>query len=260
MSNSKIDSFISQELRTRIDAFDFSQDEDIHCMHVDQSGRPRVVINPIIEIFWLREEFGGNFDRLVLDLNGLWHWEHDEYYPEYWVADNWKINYPDCLYWYYNMPPRDYLGWMEDDCPIYGKAVNSLCSYEYFESINDVRIDHLPVHGLRSGTVRLLGKVILDDDHLKAYVNPKYSIYSPRRSIHCSKATKIIEPPNSKYEFWLSVGESESETLFTVFYPIKHTQYISVLVSQLGKITSFRWKNGANGLFEEFSTVIPQVL
>lgn len=250
MPNLEADTFISQDIRNHIDDLNFSSDENIQCMDIDQRGRPRCILNPILEIFWLREEFGGNFDRVVMDLNGLWHWEHDEYYPEYWVAENWRINYPDCLSWHYNRPPTDYLGWMEDDCPVYGREVNSLCCYEYFKSVHDVNIDLLPIHRFRSGTVRIQGKIVLDDDNLKAYVNPKYSIYSPYRTIRCTKATKLIEPPNSRYEFWLSVGKSESEPLFTVFYPVKQTKYISVLVSHLDDLTNWHWRNGAQGLFE----------
>lgn len=185
--------------------------------------KPTFIVSPIIEIYWERAfSDGGDYDRVVMDYNGEWHWEHNEHYPEYYMALHWRENYPECMDWYYNNPPHDYLGWMSDDCPDYGKHVNSLCWSRRYSSFHEL----LSKNKWAINESAFVAHINVCDEtyawgHFRAFVNPKFKKFSLRPSIECCLATQDKNPTIENYIHWLSLGFTESEPALEVFYPIE---------------------------------------
>lgn len=227
-------------------------DITVEALEVDYKNRPLYVLNPILDItFSVNRCDGGDYERVVLDKNLLWHWEHNEHYPEYYVAQHWRDNYPECLDWWHSGPPSDYQGWISDECPIYGKGVNSLCWYKHYRSffrlLADNRIYAEKI--ITEGTIFINGQKIVSYE-LKAFVNKELKLFSPCKTICCETLSRP-ERKRKGYKHWLNIGIEESNPLIKVYYPLNANKDIRVLTSYKGKDKYFNWNHGRLGLFSE---------
>ena len=88
------------------------------CLKTDERGQPCYIINPIFQLHISSRTNMGDYDRIVLDVSGIWHWEHSEYYPEYYSG------HPDYSTDYGNYDDIDEIVPPDDD-PVSGEVVNS---------------------------------------------------------------------------------------------------------------------------------------
>lgn len=221
--------------------------ESVECIDQDIMGKPVGILNPIFELYF--ESKGSiicDYDRVLLSPDGVWHWEHEDYYPEYAVACSWELNYPENLSYYYNRPPDSFPGYIEPEHPEWGSIVNSLCWYHHHHSIDSFvkkDFDLLPVE-LSEGYIAVNG-VKLVNFGLNVYVNPDKWKYAPKGS---SLAERVIKAP-ANYVHWLTLGVSENESSIFVFYPKEPKHDIKVKIRHGKKVYTIDWWHGSRGLF-----------
>lgn len=241
-----------QEELAEIDIPDF-----VECMREDEQGLPVRVINPVFEIYF-EPQFGliCDFDRIVLDANGLWHWEHEEYYPEYAAGQMWALDYPENMTWHYNSPPSWFTGQIEDDDPIYGKIVNSLSWYEYFSSFQELLEDNeLSFPPIVSSGVSMLAGIRKEHVMLRTYVNPATK-FAPSGS----RPAKVKVKPPKGFKHWLTFGITEEHPEVQVFYPIRPSGEIQVRVHHEGNVHYLTWRHGQGGLYARLKRFISETL
>lgn len=228
--------------------------EFIECVGSNERNNPTGVINPIFELYF--EPQGAmlcDYDRILLAPDGVWHWEHEDYYPEYAQACIWELNYPENLDYYSNRPPDTFPGYIEPEHPIWGKVVNSLSWYSYFDSIDSFIQEGnglLPIN-LDKGFIAVNG-IKLTNFELNTFVNPVQGLYAPKMS-HEGKI-KVRAP--SQYVHWLTIGTNENEPLVFVFYPQKPKKRIRVILLHDNVEHSVMWTHGHSGLTREIDDYI----
>ncbi|KXI21089.1 hypothetical protein AS132_20650 [Photobacterium sanguinicancri] len=224
---------------------------EVSCLELDESGHPLYVLNPVLEIYSEPVFSIGDYDRIVMDVDFNWHWEHNEYYPEYYVGQELseKARSGDTS-WRNHIPPN-FPDYIEPDDPIYGAIVNSLCWYIYASSFEElIESTHDEIDHLCNVRLSVNSEYVDSFGILIAFVNPRKIEFSPRNSISCERSTKLILAPQG-YWHWLSVGYQESELFAHVFYPKRAKGHINVIVNHGSKQSTIKWNHGCKGLFSE---------
>ncbi len=230
--------------------------ESVECLEQDTVGEPVGILNPIFELYF--ESKGAmicDYDRVLLSPDGIWHWEHEDYYPEYAEACFWELNYPENLDYYYNRPPDSFPGHIEPEHPEWGSIVNSLSWYHHHSSIDSLikkDLDLFPTE-LDEGYIAVNG-IKLVNFGLNVFVNPDKWKYAPKSS---HVAEKVIKAP-AKYVHWLTLGVRESESSIFVFYPKEPKHEIKVKIRHEKRVYNIDWWHGSRGLFNEIKKYVDE--
>ena len=226
----------------------------VECLESDSQGLPIRIINPVFEIYF-EPQYSQicDFDRIVMDANGIWHWEHEEYYPEYAVGQMWSLNYPENLSWHNNRPPDWFSGEIDLDDPEYGKHVNSLSWYVQYNSLQDLLNDNEGSYPaiISSGATMLNGRRQEHVD-LQFYTNRDTLKFAPAGS----QPAKVLVKAPKGYVHWLTLGVSEDRPEVLVFYPKKTKKNIRIRLHHDNKVYYFPWHHGVAGLFIEIKRFI----
>lgn len=203
------------------------------------------MLNPRLEIYSEPEFSIGDYDRILLDQGGLWHWEHNEFYPEYYVGQQ-RAEYEN---------PTEPAYPLEHD-PDQGAIVNSLCGYQHAPTFSEL-LDaaSYSIYTLNCASLILNGSIIDHFNRLTAFVNPDKYLYSPHKSIHCEL---ISSPPRAPrgYTHWLSLGYQESGLFAHVFYPASPTAQLNVLFHSFDEVKTIPWRHKERGLFRRIQYLI----
>jgi len=221
----------------------------VACLETDPDGNPRYILNPVIEVYAEPPMSIGDYDRIILDVTGRWHWEHNEFYPEYYVGqklvDQANSNEER------NRSTKNFPSHIEVDDPLYGEQVNSLCWYEYADTFEELmEVTNHEIHHLSNISVCVDGKHTGTFAELTAFVNPQKLQFSPKRSINSQVISSRITAPEG-YWHWLSVGYCEQELFAHIFYPKWASSNINIIADIQGKQKDIKWIHGQRGLFAQ---------
>jgi hypothetical protein len=209
------------------------------------------ILNPIAELY---SEGGcsgdaGDYDRIVLDLNGVWHWEHNEFYPEYYQGQRMaELVRDNDVRWFHNIP-ASFPSEIEIDDPVYGEAVNTLCWYEKYQSINELVEDNeLELNGLQNLSYYFSDSERITCPTFRAFINKEFLKYSPKKLIQCIPMISSVVPPKN-YCHWMDLGFEQHLPSIRVFYPINPRGDIEVILYKNTEAHKIKWSHGRSGLF-----------